>query len=149
MGARNHVGIGMSYRPTRLHRLAELCHGIGPGLLKSLKIRALVRLQRHQCQLDCSAAKRSYVEISSPIKDDSTCKQHDWQSAEFSRQDCSWSTGAGACRISSRTSTATFMVSSKFFLPRKIMRNWVTRYIQIVWHKWIVFFLNIRASIGF
>jgi hypothetical protein len=36
MGARNRVGIGLSYRPARLHRLAELF----PGLLKSFKIRA-------------------------------------------------------------------------------------------------------------
>jgi hypothetical protein len=36
MGARNRVGIGLSYWPARLHRLAELI----PGLLKSLKIRA-------------------------------------------------------------------------------------------------------------
>jgi hypothetical protein len=37
-GLRNRVGIGfLSYRPARLHRLAELI----PGLLKSLKIRAL------------------------------------------------------------------------------------------------------------
>jgi hypothetical protein len=38
MGARNRVGIGLSYQPTMLHRLAELI----PGLLKSLQIRALV-----------------------------------------------------------------------------------------------------------
>ncbi len=31
MGARNLVGIGLSYRPSRLHRLAESI----PGLLKS------------------------------------------------------------------------------------------------------------------
>jgi hypothetical protein len=42
MGARKRVGIGLSYRPARLHRLAELipCESI-LGLLKSLKIRAL------------------------------------------------------------------------------------------------------------
>ncbi len=34
MGAGNQVGIGLSYRPARLHRLAESI----PGLLKSLKI---------------------------------------------------------------------------------------------------------------
>jgi hypothetical protein len=28
MGARNRVGIGMSYRPARLHRLAESISGI-------------------------------------------------------------------------------------------------------------------------
>ncbi len=33
-GARNQVGIGLTIRPARLHRLAELI----PGLLKSLKI---------------------------------------------------------------------------------------------------------------
>jgi hypothetical protein len=36
MGARNRVGTGLSYRPARLHRLAESIL----GLLKSLKIRA-------------------------------------------------------------------------------------------------------------
>jgi hypothetical protein len=36
MGARNRVGIGFSYWPARLHRLAESI----PGLLKSLKIPA-------------------------------------------------------------------------------------------------------------
>jgi hypothetical protein len=34
MGAKNQVAIGLSYRPARLHRLAESI----PGLLKSLKI---------------------------------------------------------------------------------------------------------------
>jgi hypothetical protein len=38
MGARNLVGIGLSFRPARIHRLAELI----PGLLKSLKIRAMI-----------------------------------------------------------------------------------------------------------
>jgi hypothetical protein len=33
MGARNRVGIGLSYRPARLHRLAELMPW-NPGLLK-------------------------------------------------------------------------------------------------------------------
>jgi hypothetical protein len=39
MGARNRVGIGLSYRPARLHtyRLAKLI----PGLPKSLEIRTL------------------------------------------------------------------------------------------------------------
>ncbi len=36
MGARNRVGIGLSYRPTRLHKLAESI----PGFYKRLKIRA-------------------------------------------------------------------------------------------------------------
>jgi hypothetical protein len=36
-GARNRLGIGLSYRPDRLHRLAESI----PGLLKNLNIRAL------------------------------------------------------------------------------------------------------------
>jgi hypothetical protein len=36
--ARNRVGIGLSYRPARLHRLAESI----PGLLKSFKIPDLV-----------------------------------------------------------------------------------------------------------
>ncbi len=42
MGARNRVGIGLSYRPARLYSLAELVpwnRFLGP--LKSLKIRAL------------------------------------------------------------------------------------------------------------
>jgi hypothetical protein len=39
MGARNRVGIGLSYRPARLHRLAAL-ESI-PGILKNLKIWAL------------------------------------------------------------------------------------------------------------
>ncbi len=34
MGTRNRVGIGLSYRDARLHRLAESI----PGLLKSIKI---------------------------------------------------------------------------------------------------------------
>jgi hypothetical protein len=40
MGARNRVGIGLSYQPARLHThsLSELVH----GLLKSFKIRAQV-----------------------------------------------------------------------------------------------------------
>ncbi len=38
MGARNRVDIGLSYRPARLHRLAESISI--PGLLKSLNIRA-------------------------------------------------------------------------------------------------------------
>ncbi len=90
----------------------------------------LVRLQCSavNVKLDCSAAKRSFIEISSPINDDDCASIIGyWQSADFSRQDYSWSTGAGECRISSRTSTATFMVSSKFFLPRKFMRDRVTR----------------------
>jgi hypothetical protein len=42
MGVRNRVGIGLSYRPARLHRLAESTPWeLIPGLLKSLKIRAL------------------------------------------------------------------------------------------------------------
>ncbi len=41
MGARNRVGIGLSYRPARLHSLAELVPwNLYLGLLKSLKIRA-------------------------------------------------------------------------------------------------------------
>jgi hypothetical protein len=36
-GLRNQVGIGLSYRTARLHRLAESI----PGLLKSLKFRAM------------------------------------------------------------------------------------------------------------
>jgi hypothetical protein len=39
MGARNRVGIGLSYRPTRLHRHAELIPW--NRFLGSLKIRAL------------------------------------------------------------------------------------------------------------
>ncbi len=38
MRARNRVGIGLSYRPARLHRLAEAI----PGLLKNLKIPAQI-----------------------------------------------------------------------------------------------------------
>jgi hypothetical protein len=41
MGARNWVGIGLLYRPARIHRLDSL-ESI-PGLRKSLKIRALVK----------------------------------------------------------------------------------------------------------
>jgi hypothetical protein len=43
MGARNRGGIGLSYRPARLHRLAEFnsLESV-PGLHKLLKIRALV-----------------------------------------------------------------------------------------------------------
>ncbi len=37
MGARNHVGIGLSYRPDRLHWMGEAI----PGVLKSLKTWAL------------------------------------------------------------------------------------------------------------
>jgi hypothetical protein len=37
MGARKRTGIGLSYRPARLHRLAESI----PGLPKSLKIQSL------------------------------------------------------------------------------------------------------------
>jgi hypothetical protein len=37
MGANNRVDIGLSYRPARLHRLAESI----PGLLMCLKIRTL------------------------------------------------------------------------------------------------------------
>jgi hypothetical protein len=42
MGARNRVGIGLSYRPARLHRLAESI----PGPLKSLKIPSLLLLYK-------------------------------------------------------------------------------------------------------
>jgi hypothetical protein len=42
MWARTQVGIGYSYRPARLHRLAELI----PGLLKRLKTRALLSIRR-------------------------------------------------------------------------------------------------------
>jgi hypothetical protein len=41
MGFRNRVGIGLSYRPTRLQRLANSLEWI-PWLLKSLKIRSQV-----------------------------------------------------------------------------------------------------------
>jgi hypothetical protein len=42
MGARNRVGIGLSYRPARLHRLAKsVPSNRFLGLLKSLKIPAL------------------------------------------------------------------------------------------------------------
>ncbi len=44
MGARNHVGIGLSYQPARLHMLAELIRDSSEsilGFLKSLLIRAL------------------------------------------------------------------------------------------------------------
>jgi hypothetical protein len=39
-GYRNQVGIGLSYRPARLHRLAEYLHSLEsiPGLYKRLKI---------------------------------------------------------------------------------------------------------------
>ncbi len=43
MGTRNRVGIGLSCRPARLHRLAALIPWKSiPGILKSLKIRALI-----------------------------------------------------------------------------------------------------------
>jgi hypothetical protein len=43
MGTRNRVGIGLSYRPDRLHRLVELVSwNQFPGLHKSLKIRFLL-----------------------------------------------------------------------------------------------------------
>ncbi len=45
MGARNRVGIGLSYRPSRLHRQAESI----PGLLKSLEIPSM---QCAQCKVD-------------------------------------------------------------------------------------------------
>jgi hypothetical protein len=41
MKTRNRVGIGLSYRPARLHRLAVDSFESNPGLLESLKIRAL------------------------------------------------------------------------------------------------------------
>ncbi len=44
MGARNRVGMGLSYRPARLHRLAESI----PGLLKRLQIRALNTMMVNQ-----------------------------------------------------------------------------------------------------
>ncbi len=40
MGARNRVGIGLSYRPARLHSVMDSLEYI-PRLLKSLKIRPL------------------------------------------------------------------------------------------------------------
>jgi hypothetical protein len=44
MGARNQVEVGLSYRPARLQRLAEFGSlELILGLLKSLKIRALVK----------------------------------------------------------------------------------------------------------
>ncbi len=42
MGARNRVGIGLSYRPAWPHRLAESI----PGILKSIKIPFLVSGKR-------------------------------------------------------------------------------------------------------
>jgi hypothetical protein len=49
MGARNLIGIGLSYRSTRLHRLAGI-HSLEsiPGLYKRLKIRALRLEQEYQ-----------------------------------------------------------------------------------------------------
>ncbi len=42
MGARSRVGIGLSYQPARLHRLAEsIPLESVPGLLKRLQIRPL------------------------------------------------------------------------------------------------------------
>jgi hypothetical protein len=47
MGARNRVGIWLSYRPARLHRLAESIL----GLLENIKIRALaVRYVKEGCR---------------------------------------------------------------------------------------------------
>jgi hypothetical protein len=44
MGARNRIGIGLSYRPARLHRLAELIPwNRFLGSLKVKKIRAVLR----------------------------------------------------------------------------------------------------------
>jgi hypothetical protein len=45
VGTRKRVGIGLSYRPARLHRLLAEFDSLDsiPGLLKSLKIRALVQ----------------------------------------------------------------------------------------------------------
>ncbi len=48
MGSRNRVGIGLSYRPARLHRLVESI----PGLLKSLQIPSLVKPYYLQATVD-------------------------------------------------------------------------------------------------
>jgi hypothetical protein len=45
MGARNRLGMGLSYRPSRLHRLSEFIPFESiPGLHERLKIRAQVIL---------------------------------------------------------------------------------------------------------
>jgi hypothetical protein len=49
MGARNRVGIGLSYRPARLHRLAEF------NLHKRFKIRASFSRQTRLYRLDEAA----------------------------------------------------------------------------------------------
>jgi hypothetical protein len=57
----NRVGIGLSYRPARLHSLAELILESILGLLKSLKIRALnswpaadIVVQSSRWQMECT-----------------------------------------------------------------------------------------------
>jgi hypothetical protein len=57
--AKNRVGIGLSYRPTRLHRKAELIPMESiPGLLKSLKIRALGG--NYSGEITCSSLSEYY-----------------------------------------------------------------------------------------
>jgi hypothetical protein len=47
MGARNRLGIGLSYRPARLHRLAELILEIDSWVPQKFKIRAQGTGRRH------------------------------------------------------------------------------------------------------
>jgi hypothetical protein len=54
MGARNRVGIGLSYRPARLHRLAELIPGNRfLGTLKVLKFELSSLRLRLRCMVEC------------------------------------------------------------------------------------------------
>jgi hypothetical protein len=74
MEAKNRVGIGLSYRPTRLHRQAELIPMESiPGLLNSLKIRALaeitvVKLLVHLCPHIIGALGRGLAKSSSTFQ---------------------------------------------------------------------------------
>ncbi len=62
MGARNRVGIGLSYRPARLHRLAEI-YSLESilGLLKSKKIRALIGQCRNPIQHENWRKWKDYI----------------------------------------------------------------------------------------
>ncbi len=65
MGARNRVGIGLSYRPARLHRLAESIH----GLIKRLQIRALVVSERHTKHWKCVSCQFCLATKGGPLAD--------------------------------------------------------------------------------
>jgi hypothetical protein len=59
MGTRHRVGIGLSYRPARLHRLAESI----PGLHNRLKIRALYTANEspHPSRILLTSPKRRHI----------------------------------------------------------------------------------------